>query len=418
MVGGADGIFMEAVAEVASAKPGALFSVDGGEVGLGGDGFAGINGVGVVEGGDVMGFGNGTGGIEGDAVGGGGVEPLKAVHVVGDGYRSGGVGAGVLDVIPGGPSAGVGGKEGGVGVEDGMVGLVTPGTEEIGFLRGGIGEEAKGLVGVGGEDDGIEGKGLTGLGAEIDGFGAAGDRDDGVGGDEGSGKGLAKGVDVGGASADYGLPDRAILERKEAVVPPEMEEGGGGELLDIALGGGPDGGGHRDDEFPDDGFGAANAGEVVGEGDVADGFGFEVAEGAAAEPEDPGDEKVVGGPEEVGPAGEESGQAVAAVAVAGGGGGIGEGHVAPAPGDVEALKQAMEEGVVFIVEDDEAGVDRGSGVRAGGEGYGVGMTAEPGFAFDEGDAVMFLEEMGRGDASDTGPDHRDRGAGRDHEGTP
>ena len=150
--GGADGVFVETVAEITAAKPEAVFAVHGGESGLGGEGIKIVEGVG--ERGGVNDFIRIDGAvlIEGHEVGGFARDALELIHVVGDGDGAGVYIAGGANKIPGGPEFFVFWKLGGVGVKGYGVVLITPWAEATGFLRGGVLEECEGLVGMGGDD--------------------------------------------------------------------------------------------------------------------------------------------------------------------------------------------------------------------------------------------------------------------------
>jgi hypothetical protein len=63
-------------------------------------------------------------------------------------------------------------------------------------------------------------------------------------------------------------------------------------------------------------------------------------------------------------------------------------------------------GVGGLIEDDEAGVDRGAGIRTIGDRDGMGMTAEVVALLQQGDIMGFLEEVGGHYTGHTAADHR------------
>ena len=63
-------------------------------------------------------------------------------------------------------------------------------------------------------------------------------------------------------------------------------------------------------------------------------------------------------------------------------------------------------GIGGLIEDDEAGIDRGAGIRTIGDRDGMGVTAEVVALLQQGDVMGFLEEMRGYYAGHTAADHR------------
>ena len=398
---------MEPVAEIGAAEVGVSLAVEGGEFLLRCHGFKGVHRVVVDHFADDLGGRYRFPGVEGDAVVVPRAEALQVVHVVGDHGRKRLWNGGFVAVVPRGPGPAVFGQEGRVPVEHRVVCRVAPRAEKARLLGRRVCQEPVCLVGMGGDDDGIEG--FLGSVGKFHGNAGTGSPDcrDGAFGPHRPLEGLEKGLDVRVASARDIVPGRRVPEGQQAVVRVEAGEGFHGEFHRLGLRGGPDGRGHGDDELFDDVLPEALAFGELAEGEAAQPAALELIQRSGAEAPDPEQESPVGRPEKVCALGEEAVEPEAAVLQARRIVLAAEGHIRLRCRNPQLPEEGPEERVGPLVVDDEARVDGQTRVGAVPDDGRVRVAADVVVFLEESDLVPAVQKIGGHDAGNTGADDGD-----------
>lgn len=412
MDGAEEGVFMEAVAEIATGEKGVggarCGGVESGKFSLGSGGAETEERVGVIDRLDDFCRVDAVGAVDGNEILLAVAYALKGVHPVVGGGLDAAVGGAQELVVPARPGPAGFGHDGGVGVEGGDVGLIVEFAKQAGFGRGGVDEEAQGLVAVGGDDDLVEGVGGAAGGHDGDAARGAHDARGAVaeaeavapGGDE------AAGVFAGAA---VNRPPRVLgVEAEEAVVMEKAQQGGGGKGEHELGRGAPHGGAHGHEVEVKKIFAVAAVAHVVAEG-FGGGAGIgEGDDGVAVEAVDGREHFQEAQVKEIFALGEKVVEGAAAPLEAAGVVAHGEGHGGGFHGDLKLVEEAAELRVGHAVENHEAGVD-GQGAAGAGLGGldGVGVAAEVVVLLKNGNVVVAVQEVGAAEAGDAGADDGD-----------
>ena len=293
-------------------------------------------------------------------------------------------------------------------MEGGDVGLIVEFAKQAGFGRGGVDEEAQGLVAVGGDDDLVEGVG--GAAGGHNGDAARGAHD--AGGAVAEAEAVAPGGDEAAgvfAGAAVNRPPRVLgVEAEEAVVMEKAQQGGGGKGEHELGRGAPHGGAHGHKVEVKKIFAVAAAAHVVAEG-FGGGAGIgEGDDGVAVEAVDGREHFQEAQVKEIFALGEKVVEGAAAPLEAAGVVAHGEGHGGGFHGDLKLVEEAAELRVGHAVENHEAGVD-GQGAAGAGLGGldGVGVAAEVVVLLKNGNVVVAVQEVGAAEAGNAGADDGD-----------
>ena len=324
-----------------------------------------------------------------------GRQRLQRIHPVGEAQLRIVALAGA-EIVPARPELAALGHHALVGVQHRPVRGEAEMLQDSALVGAGVGDEAERLVGVAGEDHMVEPPLVAAGEQQVDALRFAGD-----GGNVGVGHHaepalLEHAVDIGPGPAFDGAPDRPLvdIEFEQAMVGEEVDEGAGRELQHRAGRGRPDGGADRQQMVLDEGVRIAMVPEKRADAGVAAGFGGGVALGPFEEADDVGHHAPVARPEEVAALAEEAIEIAPAIfhrAVIGrdrkahvGGGGV----------DADMAEEGREVGVVLLVIDDKAGIDRH---RAIGRQRvdGIGVSAQPGRILDQRHIGALGEQPGR-----------------------
>ncbi len=267
-----------------------------------------------------------------------------------------------------------------------------------------VGDQAQGLVAVGGQNHVVEG--LDAAVARGD-FDPAGDRlhaRHGRGEANPADQRTGQPGDIQVRSAGHGSPARPLDQVEELVVVKELHEGARRERQHGLHRARPDGRRHRQQMVVDEAGSIAFPPQPLAERRPRSRL-LEELLGAREEPQDVRHHAPVARPDQVSRLGQHAAQRAFVLQPA-----VvdrnPEAHVARLGGDAEALEQRDQVRVVAIVVDDEAGVD-GDRRAVVVDGDGVGVTAEPALGLVHGDLMPGPQQPRGAEAGDAGTDHGD-----------
>ena len=160
-------------------------------------------------------------------------------------------------VVPARPRPPAARQQAPVGVQDGLVGLVGEGAEDLLLRRRRVGEHRERLVGVRGDDDLVEALGLAARRRDLHAVVEALDRAHGRREADAVGERRGERLDVALGAAGDGAPLRPPAQAEHAVVVEELDEEARRERPHLLRVGGPDRGGLRHDHALDERVGDA-----------------------------------------------------------------------------------------------------------------------------------------------------------------